>query len=66
VHLIDRENFESVKTALHVMKAFMLAIKDGSMKFATSLDKMFGVQGFYMNIQTKEVDAILQDCQQER
>lgn len=53
VHLIDRENFESVRTALHVMKAFKAAIKDGSMKFSTSLDKMFGVQGFYLNIQTK-------------
>jgi hypothetical protein len=46
-----------------MMKAFKNAIKDGSMKFSTALDKMFGVQGFYMNIQSKEVDAILQDCE---
>jgi hypothetical protein len=46
------------------MKAFQGAIKDGSMKFASALDKMFGVQGFYLNIQTKSVEAILQDCEQ--
>jgi uncharacterized protein YbbC (DUF1343 family) len=66
IHITDRENFESVKTALHVMKAFQAAIKDGSMRFSTSLDKMFGVQGFYINIQSRSVDEILQNCEQER
>lgn len=49
-----------------MIKAYQAAIKDGSMRFSTSLDKMFGVQGFFQNIQTKEVDSILQDCEAER
>lgn len=39
-----------------MMKAYQLAIKDGSMKFYTSLDKMFGVSGFFQKIQVREVD----------
>ena len=49
-----------------MIKAYQAAIKDGSMRFSTSLDKMFGVQGFFQNIQTKEVEGILQDCYAER
>ncbi len=45
-----------------MIKAYISAIKDGSMKFSPSLDKMFGVQGFYQTIQTKDVDSILKDC----
>ena len=45
-----------------MMKAYQSAIKDGSMKFSSALDKMFGVQGFYINIQSQSVDAILNDC----
>lgn len=44
------------------MKAFQGAITDGSMKFYTSLDKMFGVQGFFSNIQTTDVKTVLNDC----
>jgi len=53
VHITDRENFESVKVALHMIKAYLGAIKDGSMKFNSSLDRMFGVVGFFQNIQTR-------------
>lgn len=66
IHITDRNNFEAVKVALHMIKAYLSAIKDGSMKFSPSLDKMFGVQGFYQNIQTQGVDAILKDCEYER
>lgn len=66
MHIIDRDNFESVKVALHAMKAYQAAIKDGSMRFSASLDKMFGVTGFYVNIQTQSVDSILQDCSTDR
>jgi hypothetical protein len=45
-----------------MMKALKNAIKDGSMKFPSNLDKMFGVLGFYQNIQTKSVESILKDC----
>jgi hypothetical protein len=48
------------------MKAFQSSIQDGSMKFYTSLDKMFGVQGFFLNIQSKDVDSILADCSADR
>jgi hypothetical protein len=36
------------------------------MKFYTSLDKMFGVQGFFSNIQSNDVDSILADCSADR
>jgi len=66
VHIIDPDNFKSVKVALHMMKAFKAAIPDDGMKFNPGLDKMFGVLGFFDKIQTREVDEILQDCDGER
>lgn len=62
MHVIDRDNYNSVTVALHMIKAYLAAIKDGSMKIYTSMDKMFGVVGTFQNIQTKDVDAILKDC----
>lgn len=49
-----------------MLKAYLSAIKDGSMKFYNSIDKMFGVVGFLQNIQTYQVDAILKNCEAER
>jgi uncharacterized protein YbbC (DUF1343 family) len=66
VHVIDRKAYKSVTVALHMIKAYIQAIKDGSMKITTGLDIMFGVRGTYENIRTKEVDSLLKDCQAER
>jgi len=38
---------------MHMIKAYLNAIKDGSMKFYNSIDKMFGVVGFLQTIQTQ-------------
>lgn len=51
---------------MHMIKAYLAAIKDGSMKISSGIDKMFGVQGFYINIETKSVDGILADCLNNR
>jgi len=66
VHVIDRKKYQSVTVALHMIKAYLEAIKDGSMKITTGLDIMFGVRGTFENIRTKEVVALLKDCQAER
>ena len=36
-----------------MIKAYLNAIKDGSMKFYNSIDKMFGIVGFLQTIQTQ-------------
>ena len=49
-----------------MMKAYKAAIPDDGMNFYPSLDKMFGVLGFFDKIQMREVDTILGDCEGER
>lgn len=66
VHFIDMKNFKSVTVGLHLIKAYLLAVKDGSMKVGTGLDGMFGVRGTFTNIRSKEVQEILDDCKSKR
>jgi len=47
---------------MHIIKAYIENVKDGSLSISTSIDKMFGRLGFHSNILTKKVDDILNDC----
>ena len=47
MHVIDTGRFESVKTALHMIKAYLGAIEQGGMNISTGIDRLFGVQGFF-------------------
>jgi len=49
-----------------MIKAYLLASREGEMKISSGIDRMFGVLGFSSNIQTKDVDTILQDCSFDR
>lgn len=66
IHLVDRSNYDSVTVALHMIKAYLYAIKDGSMKINSGIDKMFGVLGLFQTIQTKPVSTILKGCEADR
>lgn len=52
---IDMKAFESVRVGLHLIKAYLRAVKDGSMSVGVGLDAMFGVRGTFSNIASKEV-----------
>jgi hypothetical protein len=51
---------------MHMIKAYLTAGKDGSITISSSIDRMFGIVGFYQMIQTQEVEAILRECKDER
>lgn len=48
-----------------MIKAYLSASKDSSVTISSSIDRMFGILGFYQTIRTQEVDSILRDCQDE-
>lgn len=66
VHILDYNNYNSVSVAMHMIKAYLNAAKDGSVTVSSSIDRMFGIVGFYQMIQTREVEDILRDCRDER
>lgn len=49
-----------------MIKAYLAVTKGASISISSSIDKMFGVVGFYQMIQTQEVESILSDCKYER
>jgi uncharacterized protein YbbC (DUF1343 family) len=65
VHVIDPSAFPSVTVALHMIKAYLKS-SNGTVTVNSGIDKLFGVVGFFQNIQTKEVSDILKDCEVER
>ena len=60
------KSFKSVTVGLHMIKAYLNAVKDGSMTISSGLDKMFGVKGTFENIRSKSVEDILEDCKDLR
>ena len=60
------KGFQSVTVGLHLIKAYLSAVKDGSMTVGSGLDSMFGVKGTFTNIKSKSVSDILNDCSANR
>jgi methyl coenzyme M reductase alpha subunit len=58
----DFYEYDSVETALHVIKAYITLNQTISVK----CDRMFGVLGFSVNIEKASPQAILADCKYYR